>query len=211
MTGVIVCGGQIDNYKYMKKYFKDAKLIISADSGARHCKRFNVIPDLLVGDFDSVDESDYAGMAADGVEIVRFPAEKDMTDSELAIEMALDRGCSKVILLGSLGTRLDHSLSNLFLLKKLLDKGVAGIIADEHNEVVLINHSIVLAREEGVFITLLPLAGSAKGVTTSGLYYPLNNATLEIGSSWGVSNRFSEDTAQVTVEEGYLLVIKARD
>ena len=211
MTGVIVCGGQIENFKYMKKYFKDAELIISADSGARHCRGFNVIPDLLVGDFDSVYESDYAGMAAGGVEIIRFPVEKDMTDSELAIETALDRGCSRVILLGALGTRLDHSASNLFLLKKLLDRGVAGIIADEHNEAVIINHSIVLEREEGVFITLLPLAGSAKGVTTSGLYYPLDNATLEVGSSWGVSNRFSEDTAKVTLEEGYLLVIKARD
>lgn len=211
MTGVIVCGGEIKNYKYMKKYFKGSQIVISADSGARHCKSFQVMPDLLVGDFDSVLGADYADLAAAGVEIVRFPVEKDMTDSELAIEIALEKGCSKIILLGALGTRLDHSVSNLFLLKKLLDLDVDGIIADEHNEVKLINSSIVLTREEGTFITLLPLAGSAKGVTTKGLYYPLENATLEVGSSWGVSNRFSEDIAQVTVEEGYLLVIKARD
>lgn len=211
MTGVIVCGGKIENYNYMQKYFKGAQIIISADSGARHCKAFQVTPDLLVGDFDSVLGADYADLAAAGVEIVRFPVEKDMTDSELAIEIALEKGCSRIILLGALGTRLDHSVSNLFLLKKLLDLDVDGIIADEHNEVKLINSSIALTREEGTFITLLPLAGSAKGVTTKGLYYPLENATLEVGSSWGVSNRFSEDIAQVTVEEGYLLVIKARD
>ena len=211
MTGIIVCGGKIENHKYMKKYFDEAQIVISADSGARHCRNFQVTPDLLVGDFDSVYGADYDDLAAAGVEIVQFPVEKDMTDSELAIEIALERGCSKVILLGALGTRLDHSMSNLFLLKKLLDKGIDGIIADEHNEVELINHSIILTREEGIFITLLPLAGSAKGVTTSGLYYPLEDATLEVGSSWGVSNRFSEDIAQVTVKEGYLLVIKARD
>lgn len=211
MTAVIVCGGEIVDYVYMRKYFKEAELIISADSGARHCKSLLVTPDLMVGDFDSVTAEDYAGLAAAGVEIVRFPVEKDMTDSELAIEFALERGCTGIILLGVLGTRLDHSISNLFLLKKLLDKGVDGMIADEHNEIRLINRSIVLMREEDVFITLLPLAGDAKGVTTSGLYYPLENATLETGSSRGVSNRFSEDVARVTVEKGYLLVIKARD
>lgn len=211
MTGVIVCGGRIDDYGFLKKYFNDVKLVISADSGARHCKSFQVTPDLLVGDFDSVSEADYIGLDAAGVEILRFPVEKDMTDSELAIEIALERGCSKVILLGALGTRLDHSVSNLFLLKKLLDLGVEGIIADEHNEVRLINSSIELERENGVNITLLPLAGGTKGVTTQGLYYPLKNAVLEVGSSWGVSNKFSEDIARVTVEEGYLLVMKARD
>jgi thiamine pyrophosphokinase len=211
MTAVIICGGKIENYGYMKKYFKDARLIISADSGARHCKSFQVMPDLMVGDFDSVSGVDFADFASAGVEIIRFPAEKDMTDSELAIEIALERGCSRIILLGALGTRLDHSVSNLFLLKKLLDKGIDAAIIDEQNEVKLISHSIVLTREEETFITLLPLAGSAKGVTTSGLYYPLENATLEVGSSRGVSNRFSEDVAQVTVKEGYLLVIKARD
>ena len=211
MTGVIVCGGRIENYSYMSKYFRNAGLIISVDSGARHCKQFHVVPDMLLGDFDSVSEEDFAGFAAKGAKIVRFPEEKDMTDSELAIEIALEKGCTHIVLLGAIGTRLDHSVSNLFLLKKLLDNGVDGLLADEYNEVCLIDQRIELVREEGIFITLLPFAGSAKGVTTYGLYYPLENATLETGSSWGVSNKFSDDMAKVTLTEGYLLVIKARD
>ena len=211
MTAVIICGGKIQHYEYLKKYFLDAPFVISADSGARHCRSFGVIPDLLVGDFDSISEADYGGLKAAGTQIQRFPIEKDMTDSELAVKIAIEKGCNKIILLGAIGTRLDHSLSNLFLLKKLLDEGVEGVVADENNEVTLIKDSILLDREEGTNITLLPLAGSAKGVTTKGLYYPLTNATLEVGSSWGVSNLFSEDKAQVTVKEGYLLVIKARD
>ncbi len=211
MTAVIICGGKIQQYEYLKKYFRDVPFVISADSGARHCRSFGVIPDLLVGDFDSISEADYGGLKAAGTQIQRFPIEKDMTDSELAVKIAIEKGCSKIILLGAMGTRLDHSLSNLFLLKKLLDAGVEGVVADENNEVTLIKDSILLDREEGTNITLLPLAGSAKGVTTKGLYYPLTNATLEVGSSWGVSNLFSEDRAQVTVKEGYLLVIKARD
>jgi len=211
MTGVIVCGGRIDNYKYMQKYFKGAKLIIAADSGAHHCKNFHVTPDLLIGDLDSIRENDYAGLAAAGVEIVRFPEEKDYTDSELAVDIAVKKGCSRIILLGVIGTRIDHSLANLYLLRVLLDKGVEGIIADEHNEVRLINKSIVLEREEGVNISLLPLQGDVTGITTNGLYYQLEDAILKVGASRGVSNKFSEDVAKVTVKEGYLLVIKARD
>lgn len=229
MTAVIVCGGKIENYAYMKKYLEEAKFIISADSGARHCKNFNIMPDLLVGDFDSVTKADYTDFVAAGVEILTFPPEKDMTDSELAIEIAMERGCSRIIMLGALGTRLDHSMSNIFLLKKLLDKGIDGTVADEYNEIKLINCRIELERkrkcececeselecelehENGDFVTLLPLVGSVKGVTTQGLYYPLTNATLDVGSSLGVSNRFSEDKAHITVKEGYLLVIQARD
>lgn len=211
MTGVIVCGGRIENYKYLQKYFKGAKLIIAADSGARHCKNFHVTPDLLLGDFDSVRETDYAHYAAAGVEIVRFPAEKDFTDSELAVDVAAKRGCSKVILLGAQGTRLDHSLSNLFLLRVLLDKGIEGILADEYNEVRLVHDRIVLEREEGISVSLMPLQGDVTGITTSGLYYPLEDATLKVGASRGVSNKFTQDVAQVTVKEGYLLVIKSRD
>jgi thiamine pyrophosphokinase len=211
MTGVILCGGRITDYEFMKKYLNGVDLVIAADSGARHCRSFDILPDLLVGDFDSIGDADYKSLVSAGIEITKFPAEKDMTDSELAIEIALGKGCSRVILLGALGTRLDHSLSNLFLLKKLLNSGAEGILADENNEARMIDSSIELEYEKDSFVTLLPIAGSAKGVTTQGLYYPLENATLEVGSSWGVSNRFTSEKAAVTVREGKLLVVLSRD
>lgn len=211
MTGVIICGGNIENYDYIKKYLRDVDLIISADSGARHCEGLGVIPDILVGDFDSVRGEDFDRLVSAGSEVIRFPAEKDMTDSEIAIEFALEKGCSCIILLGASGSRLDHSVSNLMLLKKLTDLDVEGILADEKNEIRLIMSQINLIREEGVFVTLLPVAGKACGVTTSGLYYPLEDAVLEIGSSWGVSNRFSEEYANISVKNGYLMVFKSRD
>jgi thiamine pyrophosphokinase len=211
MTGVVLCGGRITDYEALKKYLKGAELVISADSGARHCRNFGLVPDLLVGDFDSVSEADYAGLVSAGVEIARFPVEKDMTDSELALEIAIEKGCRRVILLGALGTRLDHSLSNVFLLKKLLDSGVEGILADENNEARLINDKIELDREEDRYLTLLPFAGDAEGVTIQGFYYPLENATLKVGSSWGVSNRFASGRAVVTVRKGCLLVLLSKD
>jgi len=211
MNCVIICGGIINEYEKIKKYIDEAELVLCVDSGARHCRMLNVVPDFLIGDFDSISKEDFEALSEAGAEIVRYPAEKDMTDTELAVQIAHERGSSRITLLGAIGSRLDHSLSNVFMLKKMADLNIEGMIVSEHNEVMLINKSITLKKEEGAFISLLPLGGDAKGVTTKGLYYPLTDATLEVGSSWGISNLFVEDTATVTVKEGCLLVIKSRD
>ena len=211
MNCVIFSGGKIDDYEYLKKYLDKADFIISADSGAYHCRMLGIKPDVMVGDFDSIDGCAFNALKDTGTEVIRYPAEKDMTDSELAVEIAVSKGCSRVILLGATGSRLDHSVSNIFLLKKLLDSNIEGIIANEKNEVRLIRDNITLKREDGVFVTLLPISGDAAGVTTRGLYYPLENAVLAVGSSRGVSNQFSEDEAYVEVKNGLLLVIISRD
>ena len=225
------------------------------------------MPDIVLGDFDSIDRGDFRELEAAGAEILRYPVEKDMTDSELAVDTAIKSGGSRVILLGSFGSRLDHSISNLFLLKKLHDANVEGIIADEKNEIRLIsgsiklnsisislnsgsiglnndsisldngnislnkdsislnkdsislnngstglyNGSIRLKREDGVFVSLVPFGGDASGVSTRGLYYPLDGAVLRMGSSRGISNVFVDDEAYVEVKDGLLLVILSRE
>ena len=93
----------------------------------------------------------------------------------------------------------------------LLEAGVAGILADEHNEIRMINKSMKLTKEKDVRISLVPVGGKVTGVTTEGMYYPLTDATLEFGTTWGVSNEFAEETASVSIKEGLLLVIKSRD
>lgn len=211
MKAVIVCNGTISDYEHMKKYFEGAGLVICADGGARHLRRFGLIPDILLGDFDSISETDLRFFKDKGVEIASYPAKKDMTDTEIAVELALGKDCSTLTILGGVGTRLDHSLSNVLLLKKMLACGVNGLIADEYNEIVLIRDSIRLERENNARVTLLPLSQKVCGVTTKGLYFPLENATLEMGSTWGVSNEFSAEAAEVTVKEGLLLVIKSRE
>lgn len=211
MKGIIVCGGYIGDFQYIGRYLADADLIIAADSGAVSLMRMGITPHILAGDFDSLPGPDLELLAASGVETCRFPVEKDMTDSELAVELALEKGCDTVVLLGAVGTRLDHSLSNVYLLKKLRQHGVMGMLADEHNEVYLSDGSIAVEREEGFKLSLLPLSDRVEGVTTRGLYYPLKDAILEAGSSLGVSNEFTEETATVTISSGLLLVIKSRD
>jgi thiamine pyrophosphokinase len=211
LTAVIVSNGSVKDDSCYRKYFDQADLIICADGGAKHLRRFGVKPHVLLGDLDSITQEDLKYFQDAGVHIERYPAEKDMTDTELAVEYAAAKGCRELILIGSLGTRMDHSLSNIFMLKHMLDKGIQGRVVNEKNEIVLIRDRILLSREEDTRITLLPLSERVEGVTTRGLYYPLDNATLEMGSTWAVSNEFAADTAEVTIRSGLLLVMKARD
>lgn len=203
--------GSIEDYSHYEKYLGESPYIICADGGAGHAKSLGVKPDLLVGDFDSISVQDLDYYKEIGTEILKYPVEKDMTDTQLAVETAIQKGFEEVVLIGALGTRFDHSLSNIFLLKKLLDAGVKGKIVNEHNEITLISDRIRLQRESGTKVTLLPLSGEVHGVTTSGLYYPLEDADIMLGSSWGVSNEFTSEIAEVTVKSGLLLVIMARD
>ena len=211
MKTVIVCSGTINDYKYLEKYFNGVELIICADGGALHLKHFGIRPDVLVGDFDSISQECLEEYRRENVEVIKFPEQKDMTDTEIAVDLAIERGSTHITFLGAMGTRLDHSLSNVFHLKKLYDAGLTGIVADERNEITLIDSSIKLQRDEGMKVTLLPLTNVVKGVCTKGLMYPLYNATMPLGSSWGVSNEFNSDVAEVTITEGLLLVVKSRD
>ncbi len=211
MTALIVCNGSIEDYSAYGRFIEKADFIIGVDGGARHLKQLGLKPDILLGDFDSIDNKDLEGYRISGTEIMKFPVEKDMTDAELAIETAIGRGHKTIIMLGVLGSRMDHSLANIFLLKRILDKGSKGIIANEKNEITLINDKMEIRREEGLKITLLPLSTKVTGVNLKGFYYPLVNATLETGSTWGVSNEITGDTGEIKIKDGLLLVIKARD
>ena len=140
-----------------------------------------------------------------------FPSEKDMTDSEIAIWRAVSLGCTELVIMGAVGSRVDHSIANVYILKKLLDKGVNATIVNENNEVVLIKDKIEIAKEDGYHLSLIPITGKVDGITTKGLKYSLNNGELELGKSLGVSNEFLKDVAQINIKNGLLLVIKSRD
>jgi thiamine pyrophosphokinase len=211
MPAVIVCNGNISDYKYYNKYLEKADFVICVDGGAKHIRKFGIKPDLLLGDFDSICKEDFNFFRDEGVEIAQFPREKDMTDTELAVELAITRGFASIIIIGGLGTRMDHSMANIFILRKILNMGAYGLIADEYNEIIIIKEKIQIHREKDIKVTLLPITDRVEGVTTKGLYYPLKDATLEMGSSLGVSNEFDCETAEVTIKSGLLIVIKSRD
>lgn len=211
MKAVIVCNGSVKDYNVIRPFFENAGYIISVDGGAAHLRKLGILPDVLLGDFDSANKDDIEYFQTQGIKAEQFPVEKDMTDSELAIEKALEKGADEIIFIGAVGSRFDHSMANIFLLKKLMDEKVKACIADEHNRIYMFDESFSMPRVEGYKLSLIPVTEKVTGVTTKGLKYPLINATMQLGTSWGVSNEFYEDIACVTIEKGILLVCLSRD
>lgn len=211
MKGLIICGGVVDTPQELRKYINDIDVVICADKGGLHAKNIGIFPNLLLGDMDSIPKDILEEYKNKNVDMEIFSSEKDMTDSEIAIWRAVTLGCTQLVIIGALGGRVDQSIANIFILKKLLEQGVDAVIVNEKNEVRLIKDKIELLADKLYKLSLIPLTQKVTGITTKGLKYSLNNGELEIGKSVGVSNEFEEDLAQITIKDGLLLVIKSKD
>lgn len=211
MYTIIIGNGSLKNYHALKKEAKKAALIICADGGAKHLQKISLLPHILIGDFDSISPKQLTEYTNKGVKIHQYPSNKNDTDTALAIDLALQNGASSLSLFAVTGSRLDHSLSSVFLLKNLCEKNIPTCIFSDNNELFLINDYIELEQKDKAFVTLLALSEKVSGLTTKGLGYPLENASLELGSSLGVSNFFTENRAKISIKSGILLVITAKD
>ena len=178
-------------------------LQIAADAGLRLCRQLGRTPDLVLGDFDSMDVSEAPADA------LRVPVEKDDTDTGLALREGLRRGCREFFIYGGTGgRRLDHTLANLQSLAFLRENGARGWLYDrDFVYTVMKNETLSLRREvDWGLVSLFALGDRARGVTLTGLQYPLDHAELTCAFPLGVSNHFAAETATVTVEDGLLLV-----
>jgi len=205
MRAVIISGGKITDYAYIKEQIGlfNADIIICADSGYNHAVKMGLRADLVVGDFDSSE-------IPDGVETARYPSEKNHTDSEIALSHARERGARELLFIGATGTRADHTLTNIFMLKSCLEQGEKAQVLDEHNRIRIVESKLSFKGDKGGFVSLVPLC-DCFGVTTEGLKYPLKDAGLKFGEGVGVSNIMEGNEATVSLEKGILLVIEARD
>jgi thiamine pyrophosphokinase len=183
-------------------------LVVAADGGYATAALLEVRVDLLVGDLDSVRPEDLQAARMAGIRIEQHPVDKDRTDLALALDAVVALGPAEVVLVGGHGGRLDHLLANVALLAApayaplaltaLLGDAVVTVIRDE----------ATLDGHPGELISLLAMHGPARGVTTTGLRFPLEHATLPVGSSLGVSNVFTGTRAAVTVTDGVLVAVQ---
>ena len=182
---------------------RTADLIIAADSGQITADKCGVAPHIIAGDFDSS-----ALPACTVAQIIRVPAEKDDTDTMLACDIAIRHGARRITILGGTGGRIDHSLSNLFLLEKLKQNGVDAILCDGDNRVrVLSNETVRLSREGFRYFSLIALDRSV--VSVCGCKYPLQEAALHRHHPYAVSNEIIGDAAEITVSGGPVLLIES--
>ncbi len=171
--------------------------IICADRGFDSAVKNGIKPDLLLGDMDSV-KGDISKLEDTRV----FPARKDFTDTELALEAAIDMKPEEIVLLGATGSRIDHSIANIFLLKRACDAEVKACICDEHNKVYYYKDSFTLKNCVGKTVSLIPVTAEISGLVTKGLDYPLDNESILFGQTRGISNVVTNSEASYTSKKG---------
>ena len=178
-------------------------LVIAADAGYRVCQQAGVVPDLLLGDFDSMEQPE------DFSNILRVPVEKDDTDTMLAVRKGLEYGCSEFYFYGSTGgKRLDHTLANLQALLWLRGQGAHGYMYDDDFVFTVIQEETLRIRKEVEWglVSVFCLGETASGITETGMQYALADASLRADQPMGVSNHMMEGQAEITVKSGRLVV-----
>jgi thiamine pyrophosphokinase len=210
LKAVIIANGDLNNQPYLEP----GDLLIAADGGARHCLHLGLTPQIVIGDFDSLDPQDLNTLQQAGAEIIRHPVRKNATDLELALHVARERGATTAIVLGALGARWDQTIANLLLPLSGELTGLAVRLLDGPQELFLVHATDPNRPASGEIhglpgdtVSLIPLSGDALGVHTQGLEYPLHGETLYFGATRGVSNVLLTPTAAVTVSAGILLIV----
>ena len=187
---------------------ESADYIIAADGGQNRAREFGLQPDCVIGDFDSTTlNEDFDCL------YITYPAEKDLTDTEAALTHALEKGCRNVILLGGMGGRLDHTMGNIGLLDKYYNSFDHMEFIDGKNRMELLKDSGRTLKRDAryKYFGLVSLNAEASGIDIRGAKYELTGASLERASTLGVSNEFSEDTVEICVREGTLLIVRSAD
>lgn len=188
--------------------------IIAGDKGLEALYQLKIIPNHVVGDFDSV-SAEILEFYKEQSQITfhTFNSEKDNTDTDIALQLAIGLKSSRITMMGALGKRMDHALANIHILKDALKANIPCQIIDEHNRIYLINKEMTLEKDKvyGKYVSLIPLTSIVEGLTLTGFKYSLNHYTLPIGTSLGISNEIIGDIAHIKMDKGILIVIESRD
>ena len=211
MRAAILSNGRVVDYEYTKSIISQTYMFVCADGGGFHAAKMGLVPNALIGDFDSLDEKVIKDFEEKGTRVFRYKPDKDQTDTQLAVEYAVEKGANEVIFLGCSGSRIDHTYANISLLIWLMNKGIKGVMIDEYNEIVVTDRYVKISGKTGDLVSLLAITPRVSGVRTNGLKYGLEDGILRYDNTLGISNEFLAEDAEIWVKEGTLMVIKARD
>lgn len=210
---ILFCAGEFDADSMLltagcDELNADGNIVIAVDGGLSYCRQLKLVPDIIIGDFDSASLEDrkYSDNAEDEFEVVRLPKEKDDTDTVAAIRQGLELGCKEFVLYGATGGRIDHYFANIQALLLIKHKGGNGLIVGRDFDIFVIeNETFTLkARDKGT-VSLFVLGDKAENVTIKGLYYEVENVELTNDYPIGVSNEFCGKEAVISVGNGALV------
>lgn len=213
MRAVIFANGVFNNYDEAQSEIIPDDLLIAADGGTIHCLELGLIPDVVIGDMDSLPISRWETLKHQDAQFIVYPKDKNKTDLELALAYAIQKGAQDILLFGLMGGRLDQSLANLLLLSKE-EWANANLVVFNGPDKAFLLHSggnLKIEGDLGDVISLIPLTPIVTEVTTKGLRWPLESVDLQFGSTLSVSNEISQPLSQVQIGDGCLLVVHCGD
>lgn len=213
--GIIVSGGQIDDaFALEVLQMVEPEYVIGVDKGLTFLYNHQVMPTHIVGDFDSVSEPiiEYYKTKTQ-IPIREFPSEKDATDTEIAVRLAVELGAQDLWILGGTGTRLDHVLSNIHVLKIAHDHGVKAYLIDTCNRISLAEKEVRLQKSKGFgeYFSLFPYEGVVEDVSIEGAKYPLSHYRMSASESRLVSNEYKDEEVRITFPQGMIILMETRD
>jgi len=211
MKALIISSGNSLDTDYLTKLMKESDYTICADGGTNKVIKLDLKPDLIIGDLDSIDSKALKYVKHHGIPIERYPKEKDDSDTEIALKYLIDKGYKEITLVGVTGTRMDHTISSIFLLNRLLKNNIKGKIIDDNNEIYLIEDYIKLEKREQYYISVIPLTMEGIVITIRGCYYSLEEKHIEFNSTLGISNIIVDKFCEIIVHKGTAIVIESRD
>lgn len=219
INALLVSGGHI-NYIYTPKYLEQSKrhfdIVIAIDGGLEAVNRLHLFPTHIIGDYDTVSKEILEKyVSSKQCEIIKLNPEKDLTDTQAAIEKAIELGASYIEIIGGTGTRLDHTFANIHTLQLMLGKCKEAVITNENNRIRLVDNNFIINKNEqyGKYVSFLPLTEKVEGITLKGFKYPLESFEFNVRKtlSLGVSNEIVDEKASVSVKSGILIMIESMD
>ena len=212
MNGLIVAGGMVDAEQLKDIWIKlDHPFVIGADRGNVYLMENNIPIDLAVGDFDSINENEKL-IIERFFKVEKLNEEKDDTDTEHAVRIMVEKEISKLYLMGCTGTRLDHTMSAVRLLKIAFDKGIDAFLVDAHNRIRVAKGTTILTKKDafGKYVSVLPYGDKAASITEHGFKYELTDSVMYAESSLGISNELVKDVGMI-VSDDYYIVMETND
>lgn len=210
----ILAGGHL-SLPFLKEQIDcyDNPCIIAADRGVEACLSVGAEPDYVIGDFDSIDPAVKEAFLTNRRNVTKLNPIKDDTDSEAALQLAFEKTQGDIYILGGTGTRLDHVLGNIAILGQGIERKRQIFLLDEYNRIRLVQKECRIRKDAqyGKYVSVISFCGIAKGVSESGVFYPLDHVNLQPFTSLGISNEIVEEEAVITVEDGTLIVVESRE
>lgn len=211
MKGIIISSGSIKNYKLLESIARTQDFVLCADGGVDHILQTSILPDLVLGDLDSISRSGLKLIKDKNIPIEKHPSIKDSTDTELAVDYLIEKGFKDITLMGVTGSRQDHTMANIFLLNYLHERKIKAKIVDDNNIIYLIDNYIELEFKKNYYVSIVPITNNGAVISLDGFYYNLREQKIDFGSTIGISNKIIDNKGIIKIDQGKILVFISKD